>query len=257
MRATLRLSSPAWLAQPRITSSMAAGIERRDDAPASGAAAMRPGRRRAPRTSRRDTGRTACARRRRDRRGAHRTCHADHVRAAGGWPAGSVRWPPPSAAAGLAGSLSMCVPRRLGVVRHADVDRGGDAAVARCAPAPRSSTGPVRVPARRRRSPALRTSATMRRSAVQVGHRVRGELDRLALRQPAIQLRLAQPGQQHAAHRRAERRQARADAQRHAHDPPPGHAQHVDDRLAVEHRHRTALVDLAARDLRSAAAPGR
>ncbi|CAM2137905.1 hypothetical protein PT2222_100021 [Paraburkholderia tropica] len=50
-------------------------------------------------------------------------------------------------------------------------------------------------------------------------------------------------GQQHAAHRRAIGGQAAADREVDRHDLVRGHAQHVDDFGAVEHRRRAAFVD--------------
>ena len=64
MRATLRLSSPAWLAQPRMTSSIGGGVDRACARAARGAAPRR-GRRGARAPARRRGGRSACGRRRR------------------------------------------------------------------------------------------------------------------------------------------------------------------------------------------------
>ena len=60
--------------------------------------------------------------------------------------------------------------------------------------------------------------------------------------EPRVQLVVGQIGEQHAAHRRDRRRQARAERQRDRHDPLRGDARDVHDLVAVEHRCRHRLV---------------
>jgi len=106
MRATLRLSSPAWFAQPSITSSIAAGSTRMRASSCRSAA--RRGRRADAGQSARKR-RRACGCRRRDRPAAV------HGRREAGCSREDIarwRWPPRAVR-----QTSACVPRRSGVVR--------------------------------------------------------------------------------------------------------------------------------------------
>ena len=86
---------------------------------------------------------------------------------------------------------------------------------------------------------------------------VRRSWARRGLQAVCSQLRRSgQAGQQHPAHGRAVGRQARAHAQRDAHDLVGGHAQHIDDVGAVEHGGRTRFLDLFRPALPSPVRPG-
>ena len=89
--------------------------------------------------------------------------------------------------------------------------------------------------------PALRaTRSSSARSASRRRHRVAATAAQLRpARGSASSSLVGQPGEQHAAHRGRVGREARADVDRHGHDPRVGHARDVDDVLAVEHRRPT------------------
>jgi len=61
--------------------------------------------------------------------------------------------------------------------------------------------------------------------------------------QPAIERLVLETGQQHPAHRGAERRQARADPERNGHHLMHGNALHVHDVVGIEHAERAGLID--------------
>ena len=92
--------------------------------------------------------------------------------------------------------------------------------------------------------PCARMRASSPRSSALGGQRAGGQRPEVHALQVGGQLVIGQPPEQHAAHRRRVGREARADADRHAHDARGRHARDVDDVVAVEHRQRRRLAHL-------------
>ena len=164
MRATLRLSSPAWFAQPKYTSSIAGGIDAR--APHELARSRpRPGHRAAPRPARPGTARSASEPRRRPAR--HATIPAmrelyllkeSHRRE----PGSCRRWPSRIGANVTIGMVALAAGGPVSVVhvaRQQDAAERADAAAQQRDPADdrarvgRAASGPCRQSRRARRRP--------------------------------------------------------------------------------------------------------
>ena len=101
--------------------------------------------------------------------------------------------------------------------------------------------------------PCARTRSSSARSASAERHRARRQRPSSHARQVGVERLVGQAGEQDAAHRGRVGREARADVDRHGHDPRDGHARDVDDVVAVEHRHRARTRGPRRRGARGAA----